>query len=62
MQRYHNLDFLRAFAMIMELAMLTSLFWARFAKMFGIENIAPAEEWININWDISITGECLYFF
>ena len=50
MQRYHNLDFLRAFAMIMGLAMHAPLlFWQPdFAKMFGIENIAPAEEWINI--------------
>ena len=50
MQRYHNLDFLRAFAMMMGLAMHAPLlFWQPdFAKMFGIENIAPAEEWINI--------------
>jgi glucan biosynthesis protein C len=50
MQRYHNLDFLRAFAMTMGLAMHAPLlFWQpEFAKMFGIENIAPAEEWINI--------------
>ena len=46
MQRYHNLDFLRAFAMIMGLAIHAPLlFWQPdFAKMFGIENIAPAEE------------------
>ena len=45
MQRYHNLDFLRAFAMIMGLAIHAPLlFWQPdFAKMFGIENIAPAE-------------------
>ena len=50
MQRHHNLDFLRAFAMIMGLAIHAPLlFWQPdFAKMFGIENIAPAEEWINI--------------
>ncbi len=50
MQSYHNLDFLRAFAMIMGLALHAPLlFWQPdFAKMFGIENIAPAEEWINI--------------
>ena len=50
MQRYHDLDFLRAFAMIMGLAMHAPLlFWQPvFAKMFGIENISQAEEWINI--------------
>ena len=48
--RYHNLDFLRAFAMMMGLVMHAPLlFWQPdFAKVFGIENIAPAEEWINI--------------
>ena len=48
--RYHNLDFLRAFAMMMGLFMHAPLlFWQPdFAKVFGIENIAPAEEWINI--------------
>ena len=48
--RYHNLDFLRAFAMTMGLVMHAPLlFWQPdFAKVFGIENIAPAEEWINI--------------
>ena len=36
--------------MMMGLAMHAPLlFWQPdFAKMFGIENIAPAEEWINI--------------
>ena len=50
MLRYHNLDFLRAFAMMMGLVMHAPLlFWQPdFAKVFGIENIAPAEEWINI--------------
>ena len=50
MERYHNLDFLRAFAMMMGLVMHAPLlFWQPdFAKVFGIENIAPAEEWINI--------------
>ena len=50
MQRYHNLDFLRAFAMMMGLVMHAPLlFWQPdFAKVFGIGNIAPAEEWINI--------------
>ena len=48
--RFHNLDFLRAFAMMMGLVMHAPLlFWQPdFAKVFGIENIAPAEEWINI--------------
>jgi glucan biosynthesis protein C len=50
MLRFHNLDFLRAFAMMMGLVMHAPLlFWQPdFAKVFGIENIAPAEEWINI--------------
>ena len=50
MIRYHNLDFLRAFAMMMGLVMHAPLlFWQPdFAKVFGIGNIAPAEEWINI--------------
>tara|TARA_A100000164_G_scaffold19852_1_gene15965 strand:+ start:564 stop:1685 length:1122 start_codon:yes stop_codon:yes gene_type:complete len=50
MQRYHNLDFLRAFAMMMGLVFHAPLlFWfPDFAKGFGIENIAPAEEWLNI--------------
>ena len=50
MIRYYNLDFLRAFAMMMGLVMHAPLlFWQPdFAKVFGIENIAPAEEWINI--------------
>jgi peptidoglycan/LPS O-acetylase OafA/YrhL len=48
--RYHNLDFLRAFAMMMGLVMHAPLlFWQPdFAKVFGIEDIAPAEEWINV--------------
>jgi glucans biosynthesis protein C len=50
MLRFHNLDFLRAFAMMMGLVMHAPLlFWQPdVAKVFGIENIAPAEEWINI--------------
>ena len=50
MQRYHNLDFLRAFAMMMGLVIHAPLlFWAPdFAKVYGIDNIAPAEEWVNI--------------
>ena len=50
MIRYYNLDFLRAFAMMMGLVMHAPLlFWQPdFAKVFGIGNIAPAEEWINI--------------
>ena len=50
MQRYHNLDFLRAFAMMMGLVIHAPLlFWAPdFAKVYGINNIAPAEEWVNI--------------
>ena len=50
MQRYHNLDFLRAFAMMMGLAIHAALiFWQPdFAKVFGIENIVPAEEWMNV--------------
>ena len=50
MQRYHNLDFLRAFAMTMGLVIHAPLlFWAPdFAKVFGIDNIVPAEEWVNI--------------
>ena len=50
MLRFHNLDFLRAFAMMMGLVMHAPLlFWQPdFAKVFGIGNIAPAEEWINI--------------
>ena len=48
--RYYDLDFLRAFAMMMGLVMHAPLlFWQPdFAKVFGIGNIAPAEEWINI--------------
>ena len=50
MQRFHNLDFLRAFAMTMGLVIHAPLlFWAPdFAKVFGIDNIVPAEEWVNI--------------
>ena len=50
MQRYHNLDFLRAFAMMMGLVIhAPMLFWAPdYAKVFGIDNIAPAEEWVNV--------------
>ena len=50
MHRHHNLDFLRAFAMMMGLVIHAPLlFWAPdFAKVYGIENIAPAEEWVNI--------------
>ena len=50
MQRYHNLDFLRAFAMLMGLVIhAPMLFWVPdFAKVFGIDNIAPAEEWVNV--------------
>ena len=70
MQRYHNLDFLRAFAMMMGLAMHAPLlFWQPdFAKMFGIENIAPAEEWINIigryinNWRMPLFFFTIRFF
>ena len=45
MQRHHNLDFLRAFAMMMGLVFHAPLlFWfPDFAKVYGIENIAPAE-------------------
>ena len=50
MERHHNLDFLRAFAMMMGLVIHAPLlFWAPdFAKVYGIDNIAPAEEWVNI--------------
>ena len=39
MQRYHNLDFLRAFAMLMGLVIhAPMLFWVPdFAKVFGID-------------------------
>ncbi|MAA50668.1 MAG: hypothetical protein CMP83_10910 [Gammaproteobacteria bacterium] len=49
-QRFHNLDFLRAFAMTMGLVIHAPLlFWAPdFAKVFGINNIVPVEEWVNI--------------
>jgi glucan biosynthesis protein C len=70
MLRYHNLDFLRAFAMMMGLVMHAPLlFWQPdFAKVFGIENIAPAEEWINIigryinNWRMPLFFYCQVFF
>ena len=50
MKRFHNLDFLRTFAMMMGLVIHAPLlFWAPdFAKVFGINNIVPAEEWVNI--------------
>ena len=50
MERFHNFDFLRAFAMLMGLVIHAPLlFWAPdFAKVYGIHNIEPAEEWINI--------------
>ena len=49
-QRFHNLDFLRAFAMTMGLVIHAPLlFWTPdFAKVFGINNIVPVEEWVNI--------------
>ena len=50
MKRFHNLDFLRALAMMMGLVIHAPLiFWIPdFAKVYGIDNIAPAQEWINI--------------
>ena len=50
MKRFHNLDFLRALAMMMGLVIHAPLiFWLPdFAKVYGIDNIAPAQEWINI--------------
>ena len=50
MERFHNLDFLRALAMMMGLVIHAPLlFWSPdFAKVFGIDNIVPAEEWVNI--------------
>tara|TARA_Y100000589_G_scaffold303852_1_gene316562 strand:+ start:104 stop:1225 length:1122 start_codon:yes stop_codon:yes gene_type:complete len=50
MKRFHNLDFLRTFAMMMGLVIHAPLlFWSPdFAKAFGINNIVPAEEWVNI--------------
>ena len=70
MQRYHNLDFLRAFAMMMGLAIHAPLiFWQPdFAKVFGIENIAPAEEWMNVvgryisNWRMTLFFYYQVFF
>ena len=49
-QRFHNLDFLRASAMTMGLVIHAPLlFWAPdFAKVFDINSIVPAEEWVNI--------------
>ena len=50
MKRFHNLDFLRALAMMMGLVIHVPLiFWVPdFAKVYGIDNVAPAQEWINI--------------
>ena len=50
MKRFHNLDFLRALAMMMGLVVHAPLiFWVPdFAKVYGIDNIASAQEWINI--------------
>ena len=70
MQRFHNLDFLRAFAMMMGLAIHAPLiFWQPdFAKVFGIENIAPAEEWMNVvgryisNWRMPLFFYYQVFF
>ena len=45
MKRYYNLDFLRAFAMMMGLFIHASILFTMpdLAKEFQIENIAPAE-------------------
>jgi glucan biosynthesis protein C len=58
MQRFHNLDFLRAFAMMMGLFIHATMLFTipDLAKEFQIENITPAEDWVwylvtfIINW------------
>ena len=48
MKRYYNLDFLRAFAMMMGLFIHASILFTMpdLAKEFQIENITPAEVWV----------------
>ena len=48
MKGYYNLDFLRAFAMMMGLFMHASILFTMpdLAKEFQIENITPAEVWV----------------
>ena len=48
MQRYYNLDFLRAFAMMLGLVIHAPIifYFPGLAKTLGIEKIAPAENWV----------------
>ena len=48
MQRYHNLDFLRAFAMLLGLAVHAPLiyYYPEVALELGIENIPEPELWV----------------
>ena len=48
MQRHHNLDFLRAFAMVMGIVIHAPILFyiPNIARELEIENIAPAEAWI----------------
>ena len=48
MQRYYNLDFLRAFAMMLGLVIHAPIifYFPSLAKTLGIEKIAPTENWV----------------
>ncbi len=48
MQRYYNLDFLRAFAMMLGLVIHAPIifYFPGLAKTLGIEKIAPTENWV----------------
>ena len=62
--RFHNLDFLRAFAMMMGLVIHAPILFTMpdVARDFQIENIPALESWGWLVMVSSVTGECLYFF
>lgn len=64
MKRYHNLDFLRAFAMMMGLFIHAPILFTMpdLAKEFQIENITPAEDWVLIINDFISNWRMPLFF
>ena len=63
MQRYYNLDFLRAFAMMLGLVIHAPIifYFPSLAKTLGIEKIAPTENWVFVMITFISFGGCLYF-
>ena len=64
MQRYHNLDFLRAFAMMMGVVLHAPIifYYPSYAVRFGIENIDSVELWIWITVNFITNWRMPLFF